>query len=202
MYRINPNFRLAWLGKCPDPPEQLNAGKFVIIKLLPFHESGSIDEPRTFLEFWDAHCQMDTLTNTYTMVKSENGPMFDRQGNPRRDWNQDAYRAVLFGDLQTDEVMSGNVIPVLEYTLKASVETKKADKLEAARREGRKLQTKHVDARTKMAEKAKWLLSRQLHRPRFTAQKHLKLDPGYRKTMNAQLPDYTDYYAKKHGLVK
>ncbi len=181
---------------------ELNPGKFCIVKLLTFDESGSIDDPQTYFEFWDAAMGHDPRTGQYEMLHKENGPIFDRHGNPRRDWNQDVYRPVIFCDLDTQEVYSGACVTPIRYALCASREQKKQDRLAQALQNGRDLNTKFDSPRQKIKEKAKHLLRYQYHKPTVVARKHLKQDRTYNETMAAELPDYTEFYARKEGLLR
>ena len=86
VYRKYPQLRLAWAGRDPDYPGEINPGGFAIVQLYHVSDCGDIDEPITYREYWDVTNRVGE-DGTVRRVRIDRGPIFARNGSTRRDWD-------------------------------------------------------------------------------------------------------------------
>jgi hypothetical protein len=106
LHRKHRDLRLAWHG----PMEC-----FAVVRLMPNTALGSADDPMTFNEPWYTTAKLDAFGKAY-IARDTKGPIFARDGRPRRDWDPLFYTPVIvalcneqFGTTSYD-VFSGRIV--------------------------------------------------------------------------------------------
>ena len=85
LHRFHPQLRLAWLGRDKTYSDELNPGSFCVVQLYHISDVGTFEEPKISGEFWDV--QTNLISGQPTITKASNGPIFNRWGGSRKDWD-------------------------------------------------------------------------------------------------------------------
>lgn len=114
LYELDPEIRLAWLGFRPRYEGELNAGTFCIVQLWKRDHFGTHERPQTPSESWYVRPGIDE-NGREELVRIDRGPVFNRKGGTRPDWNVLAHEVIYkmnlkdFG-ISTEDVVSGAVL--------------------------------------------------------------------------------------------
>lgn len=119
--RLNKRYRLAWRGRPPREEGELNPGEFVILELIHRSDYGSHDDPYRRYEPWDV--EMDVANwdgvSLVPMKRANRGPIFQADGKPGRDWDDDWWVPIMVAaadekwGLSIRDVFSGRLISVV-----------------------------------------------------------------------------------------
>ena len=86
IYRIHPQLRVGWAGRPRRNSDELNAGDFALVQLYHISDVGPMSDPITYRETWDVTTVADEYGRT-ERVKVDRGPIYDKHGVSRRDWD-------------------------------------------------------------------------------------------------------------------
>ena len=90
LYRLHPHLRLAWAGRVPKYPGELNPGSFAIVQLYHISDVGTPNDPTTFRELWHTTVKANDYGEA-ERVRIERGPIFSKEGGVRPDWDKNYY---------------------------------------------------------------------------------------------------------------
>lgn len=202
LYRINKKLRVGWYGRKQRYPEELNPGEFALVQLFHVRDVGPISDPYIFDELWDTGFAQDPETKQWDIRRIDRGPIFSREGLPRRDWDPLYYVPVVmfvangqyesFGRKLTNEsFFDGHFIAsVLDWREKPRNQRARDSRIQA----GKDL-AREVDAMTSdMAD--------ELHRASLkadatrvpVAKKHFKDDPYFERLEEGRKINLEDFY--------
>jgi hypothetical protein len=77
---------LAWWGKPPDKEGAVNCGSFAIVQLYHINDAGLPDDPLLYREPWHTTVKLNEA-GTETRVRVERGPIFNKNGTTKPDWD-------------------------------------------------------------------------------------------------------------------
>ena len=86
LYDLHPQLRLAWQGRPPSRPGELNAGSFAIVQLYHVRDAGNPDDPTTFRELWSTTIAPNEHGHA-VRVRSDRGPLFNKNAETSPDWD-------------------------------------------------------------------------------------------------------------------
>lgn len=118
LFRLDPQIRLAWMGRKPAYQGELNPGSFCLVQLWHRDHYGSYAKPNTPNELWNVRPKIMPLGKV-ELVRAERGPVFSKDGSIKPDWNPFAYELVYRANLRdfgisTEEVLSGAMLRKIE----------------------------------------------------------------------------------------
>lgn len=87
LYRLHPHLRLAWAGRAPKYPGELNPGSFAIVQLYHIRDVGSPSDPTTYRELWHSTVKADAYMEP-ERVRIDRGPIFSKEGEVTPDWDK------------------------------------------------------------------------------------------------------------------
>lgn len=103
VYEIAPYVRLAWAGEPRKHPNELNAGGYAIVELVPSCKVGSLEEPNIPQEIW----HVTTRSNRFgqaTRARIDRGPIFAKTGSTTPDWDVQKLVPVYVGRFKDYEI--------------------------------------------------------------------------------------------------
>ena len=117
---LHPQLRLGWAGRQRQSEDELNPGSFALVQLYHKQDTGTLEDPSTFRLLWD----VDPVVNEHgetTVVKKERGPIFNKNGGGRRDWDS-LFRVPVFVaaldesfGMTTEDVLSGRFLETIRH---------------------------------------------------------------------------------------
>ena len=137
---LHPQLRLGWAGRQRQNDDELNPGSFALVQLYHKQDTGSVDDPTTFRLLWDVDPVVDEHGET-TIVRKERGPIFNKNGGTRRDWDSLSRVPVFVATLDesygmdTSDVLSGRFLESVRLWM-TPIERRMR---ESAREKGRQL---------------------------------------------------------------
>jgi len=140
LHELHPQLRLGWAGRQRQHEDELNPGSFALVQLYHVQDTGRADDPTTFRLLWDVDPVVGDDGQT-TMVKTNRGPIFNKSGGTRRDWD-DLSRVPVFVatlnedyEMSTEDVLSGRFLESVRLWM-TPIERRMR---ESAREKGRQL---------------------------------------------------------------
>ena len=140
LHELHPQLRLAWAGRQRRHEDELNPGSFALVQLYHVQDAGRVDDPTTFRLLWDVDPVVNEDGET-TMKRAERGPIFDKNGGTRRDWDNLSRVPVFVATLDeqygmsTEDVLSGKFLSSVKLWM-TPIERRMR---ESAREKGRQL---------------------------------------------------------------
>lgn len=154
--RINPSYRIGWLGRPPEYAGELNPGAFALVHLRPRQVAGTEENPlKTLKGHWDVRPVMNIYGQYEGVERVSRGPLFNARGGSRPDWDPMRVRPTIVQvfdaglDYSPRDVYSGRFLLIVRAH---------ADKLakrlryEDALRRGRDAETRMDDLSREMTD--------------------------------------------------
>lgn len=120
LHELHPQLRLAWAGREKQHADELNPGAFALVQLYHVHDTGHVDCPTTFRLLWDVNPVVGDDGETH-MRKVERGPIFNKNGGTKRDWDNLSRVPVFVAtldeeyDMGPDDVLSGRFLDSIRH---------------------------------------------------------------------------------------
>ena len=196
LYALHPQLRLAWAGCEPKSESELNPGSFALVQLYHLSDVGGTADPHTYRTLWDVEPVAD-MWGIAEMRRIDRGPIFNRRGGTRPDWDP-LFRVPVFVatldkeyGVSREDILSGRIVEILRNWMRPiqeRIETCAAEK-------GRQLD-RDVDAMGREIAKDVW---REAQKPDaetvIMANKHCRKDIEHLESRKQFGDGLKDYYS-------
>ncbi len=199
LYRKRPDLRLAWEGQ-PGAPDELNAGHFCIVRLVPTRKAGTPEQPKIVEDFWDTRLAYDEKMFVFSNIRAERGPVFSRSGGLARDWDALSLVPVIIQrctkerGMSTEDIFSGRFVKMFEIM---DHEEARQAAVDSTVEEGRELNRKVNDGIDAATDRVWSAASKTDQTRHIIARKHLaKSDLELNDEVKCE-----DWLLRKKGLL-
>lgn len=187
LYAKYPDLRLAWHGQW---------GKFCIVKLSPKRMTKKHGSAfYMFDSMWDtAEAVMDN--GGTEKVADSKGPVFNRHGTTRPDWDILSTDLLMQDICETNDVFSSRVVKMIQYR---SRKEELHDQAQDEHEKGKMLRDNTIGNAESTADKIKYFANRHDGQTTNLARKHIE-DYNTVDKVDPTLPGLEYYHVNKRGL--
>jgi hypothetical protein len=155
------------MGRPPKDEDELNPGSFGVCQLYHISDVGDPADPLTYRELWNTTITQNEA-GTPVRVRCERGPIFNKNGGLKPDWDtnlrvpvfimtlDDQYQYADGTPFKTEDVLTGKFLEGIKYFLTPIKERIRV----AAKRKTKRLRDEAEDLGGEIAEKLWWKANR------------------------------------------